>query len=78
MKIGQEAIDKITGFKGIITGKVEYISGCKQYILAPKVKENGEFVDSHWFDEDRLEVTGAKEISLKSQTPGPDKAAPCK
>lgn len=78
MKIGQEAVDKITGFKGIIIGKCEYISGCTQYLVQPKVKKGGEYVSGRWIDEDRPEATKAKPVNLTVQTNGPDLPAPLK
>lgn len=46
--------DSITGFTGVVTGRCEYITGCRQYLVAPKCKEDGEPVDARWFDEDRI------------------------
>lgn len=56
--LGKEAKDKITGFQGIITAKVEYLFGCNQYGLTPKVKEDGTTKDTQYFDEGRIEVIG--------------------
>lgn len=55
--LGQKAKDKITGFKGVITGRAEYLYGCDQYCLVPQVKD-GEIKEAHWFDEGRVEIIG--------------------
>jgi len=55
--LGRKAKDKITGFEGIITGKVTYLYGCNQYCVAPLAKE-GKILDSQWFDEGRIKITG--------------------
>ena len=34
--LGKKAKDKITGFEGIIVGKIIYLFGCNQYGIAPK------------------------------------------
>ena len=52
MKI--EAVDSITGFCGTITARCEYLTGCRQYVLTPKCKHDGAYIDGQWFDEDRL------------------------
>jgi len=58
LEIGKKYRDKITGFEGVCTGRVTYISGCNQALIAPPAKD-GAFVDVQWFDEQRLEgVTG--------------------
>jgi len=77
LELGCEYKDKITGFRGIATGYVEYISGCNQALLAPKIKEDGEFVKSHWLDEQRLHKIKSKKINLENgKSPGFDKQAP--
>lgn len=58
IKLGQKARDKITGFEGIITGRAQYLTGCDQYALAPPARD-GKIESSQWFDEGRIEVTGA-------------------
>jgi hypothetical protein len=74
--MGREYKDKITGFGGICTGRAQYISGCSQALLTPKVKK-GESTKAEWFDEQRLEIASGKVVKLdNSETPGCDIAAP--
>lgn len=78
---GDEAQDIITGFKGVITGRADYITGCNQYVVIPVTPINTSFVDGQWFDEDRLEITKAKakELKLGPKPGGPVRnAAPIK
>ena len=53
--LGKKAIDKITGFEGIIIGKCEYLFGCNQYGITPPAKD-GKCGETQWFDEGRIEV----------------------
>ena len=77
MKLGIKVRDKISGFTGIVTGFVTYISGCNQALVAPLVKDDGSLGDSLWFDVQRLERIGSETIKLDNgPTPGPDRAAP--
>jgi hypothetical protein len=84
IQLGNWVEDKITGFAGYVTGRVEYITGCNQILVQPKCKEGGEFVDSRWVDETRLQVlntnTGleALKASDSSNLPGADTPAPRK
>lgn len=57
MQLGKEVQEKITGFRGILTGVASYITGCDQYYVQPPLKD-GSFVEGRWFDEGRLEVIG--------------------
>lgn len=78
IKLGQKVRDIITGFEGIVTGRCEYITGCTQVLVAPRCKEDGTTRDSGWFDEDRVELTDAKPVTLSVKNAGPDKPAPRK
>lgn len=78
IELGSKVTDKITGYTGIATGYVVYISGCNQYLVARKVKQDGASMDSLWLDEQRLEVdTSFDPIVLdNSRTQGADIAPP--
>lgn len=56
MILGATYRDKITGFIGVATGCVTYISGCNQVLLNPKIGADGLMREAQWFDQQRLEV----------------------
>jgi hypothetical protein len=72
--LGKVGKDKITGFKGIIVGKANYLYGCTQYALAPRVldKETGKLLETAWFDEGRIEIIsdGITSEEVKGKKPG--------
>ncbi len=78
-KLGIEAEDRITGFKGIIIGVSRYLTGCDQYALKPPVDEKGNMRDAKWFDEGEINKTGEgvnkKEVKSESKG-GPQPDAP--
>jgi hypothetical protein len=79
IEFGSEVKDKITGFKGIVTGKCSYITGCEQYLVQPKGKSSDKKPDALWLDIDRLEITSKKIISIKAKNnDGCDLEAPTK
>lgn len=64
-KIAMEAKvkDRITGFAGIVTGRVEYLTGCRQYLIQPRMKKNGtSSPEPTWLDEDRLVASKTKNL----------------
>jgi len=63
-ELGATLKDKITGFEGVATGVASYITGCDQFCVQPKLKD-GAFVDSKWFDDNRLELAGDEVVKLK-------------
>lgn len=77
--IGKEAKDKITGFKGIIIGRADYLFGCSQYGLSPKIDKEGKVGVVNWFDEGRVEIIGKgidpKEVKA-DKNGGPNSDAP--
>lgn len=62
---------KITGFTGVATGRCEYLTGCNQILLLPKVGADGAAKDGSWIDEQRLECLDVETITLDNgKTPG--------
>jgi len=77
--LGRKYIDKITGFKGVATGQVRYITGCNQVLLAPRAGDDGDLKSAQWFDEQRVGLDPDDESVIEldnGSTPGPDRAAP--
>ncbi|MEG1502257.1 MAG: hypothetical protein RR370_02600 [Synergistaceae bacterium] len=56
--MGKEVKDIVTGYTGIVTGKITWLFGCNQYGVMAKVATDGSVKESSWFDEGRLEVIG--------------------
>lgn len=63
---GDKVKDKVTGFEGTVTGVAEYLTGCRQVLIQPPVKD-GEFKDGRWMDDGRLEVTGTSGLDLSER-----------
>lgn len=75
--LGNTYKDKITGFIGIATGYVEYISGCNQVLIAPESKDGTSVPDASWFDVQRLVQQDVPTLVLDNgTTPGCDRQAP--
>ena len=77
-KLGHVVKDKVTGFKGRVTGFVIYLSGCNQCLVTPEVDDKGGMRESVWMDQQRLDVdTSVPAIVLDNEhTPGFDVAPP--
>ena len=59
IEFGKTYRDIVSGFEGICTGKVEWMYGCTQYILAPKVESTSKKEYSSTFFEKQLEEVDA-------------------
>jgi hypothetical protein len=53
---GDEVREKVSGFRGIITGSVYYLTGCSQYLVTAKPKDEFSEPVGLWYDEGRLEL----------------------
>lgn len=75
--LGNTVKDRVTGFSGVVTGVVHYLTGCSQALVQPPVKD-GELKESHWFDVQRLETDVATPAIVleNGDTPGFDRAPP--
>lgn len=78
IKLGVTAIDRITGFRGVVTGIVEYISGCNQALVVPRVKPDGTAGEAGWYDLQRLDIDGSFAVVTldNGDKPGFDQAPP--
>ncbi len=72
INLGQKARDKITGFKGTITARAQYLYGCDQYCIVPTVDKDGKIEKSEWFDEGRIEIisAGISPEDVRMEKPG--------
>lgn len=68
IKLGNRVRDMITGYTGIVTGQVEYLSGNTQFTLTPESKDD-KYPDSITLDYHTLEVVDkAFEDKVTEQT----------
>jgi hypothetical protein len=77
VQLGDTVKDRITGFQGVVTGRCEYITGCNQVLVVPKIKSDGSFSESVWFDEQRVDILSEPRVTIDNgANPGCDIPAP--
>lgn len=54
--LGDKVRDKISGFEGIVFGRIEYLFGCVQLDVVSQTERNDGKPASVWFDEGRVIV----------------------
>jgi hypothetical protein len=77
---GSKVREKITGFTGTITGTAFYLTGCNQYLVTAKPKDEFSEPTALWYDEGRLELVVEKvftEADVQSKDTGCDRAPNC-
>lgn len=64
--LGDEVIDKVTGFKGIVTSVAKCLNGCDRATVQPPMKKDGSLPDSIWIDIPQLTLVKAGKYAVKS------------
>ena len=61
-KLGEELKCIVTGFKGVVVARVQYLNKCVRYGIQPtELDENGETREWTYFDEEQLEPVDEEE-----------------
>ncbi len=79
VELGQKVRDKITGLTGIAVTRIEYLNGCVQIGVKPKMdpKKPTEMPDGVFIDIEQIEVIGTKKKkTLKTNTGGYNRETP--
>ena len=76
IQLGDNVKDTVTGFKGVVTAIIQYLTGCDQASVCPKLDKEGMPQDAYNFDVTRLEITKKKAVVIgqtkKQRTSGAD------
>lgn len=76
IKLGALVLDRVTGMKGIVTSRLEYLNGCIQYGVKPKMESDGKYPDTQYIDVAQLEVIKKEKVKLKKKPTGGDMDPP--
>lgn len=64
--LGDKVRDLVTGFEGIVTSKIDYLTGCARAAVTPPAKPDGTLGDASYFDVTSLEVVEAGFVRMAS------------
>lgn len=64
VELGDMVKDKITGFEGLALEKSEYLNGCVQFEVQPKIDKEGKIPEPSHIDEQQLEVIEIADTNL--------------
>lgn len=64
LELGMKAQDKVTGFTGIVTGIVYYLSGSTEALVVPTIKPDGNYVEGRWFAIQMLNIVDSNKLPL--------------
>ena len=61
-KLGYKGVDKVTGFKGVVTSASFDLFGCLQLVICPQVDDDGKSQEGRWVDAERVKITSKKRV----------------
>lgn len=62
--LGKTYSDRITGFAGVATAKIQYLTGCEQTGLQPRELRDGKPMETVWFDDQKLTATDEPSVEI--------------
>jgi hypothetical protein len=72
VRLGDRVKDAISGFKGIVTGRYEYLYGCVRCAVRPEeLSKEGTPAESQTFDEGQLEVVKRAAVTASPRSRAP-------
>ena len=73
INLGDLVKDKVTGFIGTAVSKIEYITGCIQFGVLPKMGKDKKYPECNYIDDERLVIIKTKE-QIKTKITGGEMA----
>ncbi len=71
IELGSTVKHRVSGYKGIVTGRHEYLYGCRSYTVQAQELKDGKPVDHIFADEDACEVLKMAKPHKVRDTGGP-------
>jgi hypothetical protein len=75
VQLGDRVKDRVTGFKGIVVARSEYLHGCRRVGVQAEKLEEGKPTDAQWFDEPQVDVMESAVHAPFAAAPAPARAA---
>lgn len=73
--LGDEVVDTITGYTGIVVSRADYLTGCFHYGVQSRTLKDGKRMDPEWLDGSQLDVV-ADRVALRGNSGGPSPIPP--
>ena len=67
INLGDRVQDKITGIKGIVVARTEWLFGCVRITLQPEKSKEGKPADNYTIDEPQAKIITKKAIPIAEE-----------
>jgi hypothetical protein len=72
INVGDIAKDSVTGFKGMVIARTEWLNGCARILIQPQeLTKEGKTMEAEQFDEQQVVLVKAKGFKPVRETGGP-------
>jgi len=72
INLGDKVRCKVTDFEGIAWSRIEYLNGCIQIGVKPKVDKDGKLQDAVYIDIEQIEVVKKDAATINARRSGGD------
>jgi len=72
-ELGSEVKDIITGFKGVVVHRGQWLNNCNTYTVKPRALKDGMPQEAQHFDEPQLELIEEDCFKPSRETGGPER-----
>jgi hypothetical protein len=77
ISLGCRVTDTVNGFTGLVTGRLEYLNGCRQFLVKPEaLDKDGKPQDGIWIDEQYLNLNVKLMPDPFTDNPNPTRGGP--
>lgn len=67
VQLGDEVEDAVSGMRGIVVARTEWLNGCLRATVQPPMGEDKKLPSSESFDHEQLNVITAKKVTPKAE-----------
>lgn len=78
MNLGDVVRDKISGFSGVATCRLDYLNGCVRWQVTPRTLHDAKPVEAQYFDDEQLEPVDEPAVTLVRKPTGGDRPNPAR
>jgi len=70
VEVGDKVKDMVSGIEGTTVSKTEFLNGCVQFGVQPKVKKGTNEINTWNIDEEQLKVISKKNVKVEKKSTG--------
>jgi hypothetical protein len=70
VELGDKVKCRVTGFSGTVVGILNYLNGCRQIGIQPKVDKEGKIKETSWIDDSQVQIIKKQHVVVNKRDIG--------